>query len=149
MNTVEEQMGRRWRGRRLDTGEDAYGNLVEVGTAVDGLLSWRCFLVDISAVQGKDVSGKWEVDPGSLGRCTGMTDIHGGARIYEGDRVRSVLDRAKVFTIRFGHHRSWCELDRGWETNLGFYAEKDGGGSYPIARLDEWAERIGGGEDER
>lgn len=141
--THEEWMATRWRGKRLDTGEYAYGNLVVTGDAELGKdLNKRCILVDAGMVGEKDLTATWEVTPDSLERCTGMKCAIDGRLFYEGDRVKSAYLPEAVFTLRFGPHREWCELDRRWELGVGFYAEDEDRRQCPIENLSEWAERV-------
>lgn len=131
--THEEWMATRWRGKRLDTGEYAYGNLVVTRDAELGKdLNKRCILVDAGMVGEKDLTATWEVTPDSLERCTGMKCAIDGRLFYEGDRVRSAYLPEAVFTLRFGPTGSGVSWTGGGKWESVFMPRMRMGGSVPL-----------------
>lgn len=67
-------------------------------------------------------AGRWHrIEPGTLGRCTGVKDSK-GALVYEGDRVRMLEGSTEVLgRIRYGKHRDNYLK----KLTVGFYVEVD------------------------
>ncbi len=82
------------------------------------------------------------------GLSTSCSDVH-DAELYSGDIVQSVIDNRSVFTIGFGKHLAYCDLDKAWVRNVGFYAEDKNGYRYPLGETEKWAEKVGTIYDEK
>lgn len=80
-----------WRGKRKETGEWAYGCLVRSS------LRATIFVLDENTNR---MSGT-EVDPSTLGECTGLRDKN-GKLIFEGDIVEAVgINEKQIAPIAF------------------------------------------------
>lgn len=91
----------------------------------------------------EDATGRmWGCDPATLGLATGMED-RDGRPVFSGQRVRSVRCPNLVFSVCFGPHHAWCELDAAWVPTVGFYCTDAAGGQFPLGRLHEWAVVVG------
>jgi uncharacterized phage protein (TIGR01671 family) len=81
-----------FRGKRIDTGEWVYG-----GYYGDEKRVW---IMEVKPTEyGRSVI-KWEVDPATIGQCTGLRD-KAGKLIFEGDKVHVVapdIDAVGVVT---------------------------------------------------
>ncbi|WP_025852797.1 YopX family protein [Paenibacillus ehimensis] len=75
----------KFRGRRIDTGEWAYGNYQAGKGKHPHVISW--WTVHQSEGDIWDEVDVAEVDPETVGQCTGLIDRN-GQEIFEGDFVR-------------------------------------------------------------
>ena len=76
-----------FRGKRIDTGDWVEGNLFIIkrySTDID-----HYFILPTDTIYGYDdlLLMAWEVDPATVGECTGLTDKN-GKLIFEGDILR-------------------------------------------------------------
>ena len=71
------------RAKRLDNGEDVYGDLITQDYPI---------FKDLKAPLILNTDGVWEINPATKCRCTGKTDTNGDM-IFERDIVRDNLGR--------------------------------------------------------
>ncbi|MCX4356857.1 MAG: YopX family protein [Oscillospiraceae bacterium] len=101
-----------WRGKRVDNGEWAYGNYV-----------YHSFVNGRKHYVGEPFKLK-EVDPSTLGECTGLTDKN-SKLVFEGDIVncKSIFDNANMVVIfEYGQFRMVCAEDySSYQTDSCYY----------------------------
>ena len=105
----------KFRGRRIDTGEWAYGYLLITQMSGVYIIGTKTKSKphkiggEIASVSIGDVVWQYEVDPDTVGQCTWLKDKN-GREIYEGDVLRD--SRGWEFEVRWdndngrflGHH---------------------------------------------
>lgn len=123
-----------FRGKRTTNGEWVIGNY--------------CYSPDFPiTIFGEDEYGRHgiEVDPVTVGQCTGKHDIS-GKEVFEGDIIEShqgsrILDI--VMVIRYGTYEAYCPADGCYMDNVGFYVEAVGYPQMPLGPLKDYAKVIG------
>ena len=143
---MREHMGL-YRGKRTDNGEWVQGYLGR-DTIIGGGRTGLAYV--IRTVPKKLFDGSWfEIDPDTVGECTGLTDKN-GRLIFEGDIVESWNRR--VLKVKFGPH--WDEESE-WDT-YGWYACDEEGalnlgvdwnGHRIIGNIHDNPELLGGGDN--
>lgn len=118
----------RWRGRCIDNGEWVEGQFVPSNTN-DG---YRMYIIANAKWDNSDdgldllETDIYEVDPSTLGECTGLRDKN-GKLIFEGDIVLAYYnseEKTATGTIRYGKFMDTDSLDDyGY---LGWYIEVQG-----------------------
>ena len=97
-----------FRGKRTDNGEWVYGDLIQ---NVD------CLKIREQEKSIKKIAKSYEVDPETVGQCTGLCDKN-GKKIFEGDIVRLTDEHNEMewtAVVAFGNPNG--DYNWGWQLN--------------------------------
>jgi len=123
----------KFRGKRIDSGEWVYGNLVKCEHKDSGSAYIIPFITNgsfvINALMLKFISPCYAVCPSTVGQYTSLKDRN-GKEIYEGDIVYDHAERRYLEVF-------WNEVSAGgW-----WFAENINGYMYPVGKIDlDWLE---------
>lgn len=126
----------KYRGKRIDNGKWVYG-------AFFGGEKWNLLITslrDTDCINKYSLCEAYEIDPATVGRFTGHTDIEGN-ELYQGDVITGLNGISMV--IRYGDYEAFCPADKAYMRSVGFYAEAKGYPQMPIGPTEEYAEKIG------
>ena len=95
-----------FRGKRIDNGEWVYGHFAKHPSPIQIGSDYSPWYIFVPPRDPDDDGGWYNVDPGTVGQYTGLTDYN-GRKIFEGDIIKQEYslrkeERAIISVIEYG-----------------------------------------------
>lgn len=134
------------RGKKLGEkgGKWYIGQIISIGGEVFLIDSYPQKAVKTDQKSEGVLSAKYvELDPDTVQRCTGKTDVRGSV-LFEGDIIQSTISKTVIMEICYGRYGAFCPNDQEYMENIGFFVVSNTtGDAMPLGPTNDYADRIG------
>lgn len=134
------------RGKKLGEKDGKWyiGQIISIGGEAFLIDSYPQKAVKTDQKSEGVLSAKYvELDPDTVQRCTGKTDVRGSV-LFEGDIIRSTISKTVIMEICYGRYGAFCPNDQEYMENIGFFVVSNTtGDAMPLGPTNDYADRIG------
>ncbi|MFZ4413211.1 MAG: hypothetical protein ACOYOV_09035 [Bacteroidales bacterium] len=127
----------KFRGKRIDTGEWIYGDLIK-NSSLDPFTYIQIGMG--YKFNNTNLKKPIKVYPHTVGLSTGRNDMAGN-KLYQHDIIRSY--NGELLSICFGTYKAYCPEDKKEMDSVGFYAHHDSYKDMPLGPTEDYAVLVG------